>query len=64
MLQKHVARQRFPRTSLDDPLSGFAASPKGDDAIAARRLLLGVSHLEHANFEAASRSDHGTRSGQ
>ena len=30
------------------PLCGFAASPKGDDAIAARRLLLGVSHLGHA----------------
>ena len=29
-----------------DPLSGFAASPwKGDDALAARRLLLGVSDL-------------------
>jgi hypothetical protein len=30
---------------MDYPLSGFAASPKGDDAIAAKRLLLGVSGL-------------------
>jgi len=30
---------------MDYPLSGFVASPKGDDAIAARRLLLGVSGL-------------------
>ena len=27
------------------PLCRFAASPKGDDAVAARRLLLGVSGL-------------------
>ena len=33
------------------PLSCFAASPKGDDAIAARRLLLGVSLLVGAGFE-------------
>ena len=38
------------------PLCGFAASPrrappKGDDAIAARRLLLGVSLLVGAGFE-------------
>ena len=33
------------------PLSSFAASPKGDDAIAARRLLLGVSLLVGAGFE-------------
>ena len=32
------------------PLCGFAASPKGDDAIAARRLLLGVTVLGCAGF--------------
>ena len=32
------------------PLCGFAASPKGDDAIAARRLLLGVPLLACAGF--------------
>ena len=35
-----------------DPLSGFAASPKGDDALAERRLLLGVSGMKLRQFSA------------
>ncbi|RGE41860.1 hypothetical protein DZC30_17930 [Comamonas testosteroni] len=34
------------------PLRRFAPSPRGDDAIAARRLLLGVSGLGHACAQA------------
>ena len=33
-----------------DPLSSCAASPKGDDAITARRLLLGVSQMDQSQF--------------
>ena len=32
------------------PLCRFAASPKGDDALAARRLLLGVSQMDQSQF--------------
>ena len=32
------------------PLCRFAASPKGDDALAARRLLLGVSQMDLSQF--------------
>ncbi len=35
-----------------DPLCGCAASPAGDDALAARRLLLGVSLMELSQFGA------------
>lgn len=38
---------------IKDPLSGFAASPwKGDDALAARRLLLGVFGVGARRFYA------------
>ncbi|NIF83242.1 hypothetical protein F3J24_06975 [Comamonas sp. Tr-654] len=38
-----------PDRRIIDPLSRYAASPKGDDALAARRLLLGVSSLGRAS---------------